>query len=47
MGIQSGHKSSDAYLERLVVLEHLLYSSGDIVMLLANLFKVRSVAGRH
>ena len=47
MGIRSGQKSSYTYLERLVVLEDLLYSSGDIVVLLADLFKIRSVTGRH
>ena len=47
MGIQSGQKCPDAYLERLVVLEDLLHSSGDIVMLLADLFKIRSVTRRQ
>ena len=47
MSIQSCRKSRDAYLERLVVLEDLLHSSGDVVMLLADLFKIRLVTGRH
>ena len=47
MGIQSVQKCPDAYLERLVVLEDLLHSSGDIVMLLADLFKIRSVTRRQ
>ena len=46
MSIQSWRKSRDAYLKRLVVLEDLLYSSGDVVMLLADLFKIRLVTCR-
>ena len=47
MGIQSVQKCPDAYLERLVVLEDLLHSSGDIIMLLADLLKIRSVTRKQ
>jgi len=45
MSIQCCQKSPDAYLKRLVVLEDLLHSGGDIVMLLADLFMISLVIG--
>ena len=47
MNIQSYRGGTDAYLERLVVLEDLLHGGGDIVVLPADLFKFISVTGRH